>query len=51
MKSNATMPQIVALSVVSVLALVVGMLAPANWINMTLSARDVGGTIMPPGPD
>jgi FtsP/CotA-like multicopper oxidase with cupredoxin domain len=25
------------------------MVAPANWINMRLSARDVGGTMMPPG--
>jgi FtsP/CotA-like multicopper oxidase with cupredoxin domain len=25
------------------------MIAPANWVNMTLSARDVGGAIMPPG--
>jgi hypothetical protein len=49
MKSDATMPQIAGLAVVSFLALLIGMLAPANWINMTLSARDVGGAIMPPG--
>jgi len=29
--------------------LLFGMVAPANWVNMTLSARDVGGAIMPPG--
>jgi Helix-turn-helix domain len=39
-------PQLVALGGVSLLALVVGMFAPANWINMRLSARDVGGMIM-----
>ena len=49
MKSDATMPQIAGLAVVSFLALLIGMVAPANWINMTLSARDVGGEIMPPG--
>ncbi len=49
MKSDVTMPQIAGLAVVSFLALLIGMLAPANWINMTLSARDVGGKIMPPG--
>ena len=49
MKSDATLPQIVALGGVSFLALAIGMLAPANWINMRLSARDVGGVIMPPG--
>jgi hypothetical protein len=49
MKSDATMPQIAGLAVVSFLALLLGMLAPANWINMTLSAHDVGGDIMPPG--
>ena len=25
------------------------MVAPANWVNLGLSARDVGGRIMPPG--
>jgi manganese oxidase len=33
----------VGLAVVSFLAPLISMLAPANWINMTLSARDVGG--------
>jgi FtsP/CotA-like multicopper oxidase with cupredoxin domain len=49
MKSDATLPQLVALGGVSLLALAIGMLAPANWINMRLSAHDVGGMIMPPG--
>ncbi|RWE19265.1 MAG: DUF4396 domain-containing protein [Mesorhizobium sp.] len=49
MRSDATTPQIAALGVVSLIALSVGMLAPANWLNLRLSARDVGGVIMPPG--
>ncbi|RUW54844.1 DUF4396 domain-containing protein [Mesorhizobium sp. M1A.F.Ca.ET.072.01.1.1] len=49
MLSDATTPQIAALGVVSLIALGVGMLAPANWLNLRLSARDVGGVIMPPG--
>lgn len=49
MESDATFPQVAALSAVSALALIVGLVAPANWINMTLSARDVGNLIMPHG--
>jgi FtsP/CotA-like multicopper oxidase with cupredoxin domain len=49
MKTDATVPQLAALGGVSLLALLVFMAAPANWVNMTLSARDVGGAIMPPG--
>jgi len=49
METDATTPQIGALGVVSLIALAIGMMAPANWLNLTLSARDVGGAIMPPG--
>jgi FtsP/CotA-like multicopper oxidase with cupredoxin domain len=49
METDATRPQLVALSAVSSLALIVGMAAPANWVNLSLSVRDVGGAIMPPG--
>ena len=49
METDATTPQIAALGVVSLIALAIGMMAPANWLNLTLSARDVGGAIMPPG--
>lgn len=49
MPSDATLPQVLALSCVSLLALATGMIAPANWINMRLSAHEVGGLIMPPG--
>jgi hypothetical protein len=49
MASTATRPQLAAMGGVSLLALLIGMVAPANWVNLTLSARDVGGAIMPPG--
>ncbi|MER9326840.1 DUF4396 domain-containing protein [Mesorhizobium sp. M0488] len=49
METDATTPQIATLGLVSVLALAMGMAAPANWLNLTLSARDVGGVIMPQG--
>jgi FtsP/CotA-like multicopper oxidase with cupredoxin domain len=47
--SDATRPQRAAVAGVSALALVLGMVAPANWLNLRLSAREVGGAIMPPG--
>lgn len=49
MASDVTRPQILALGGVSLVALALGMAAPANWVNMSLSAREVGGAIMPPG--
>ena len=49
MKSDATRPQVFALGIVSVVALAAGMIAPANSVNMRLSSRDVGDSIMPPG--
>jgi len=49
MKSQATVAQLAAVGGVSLLALVLGMVAPANWVNLGLSAREVGGAIMPPG--
>jgi FtsP/CotA-like multicopper oxidase with cupredoxin domain len=49
MASDATVPQIAALAGVSALTLIVGMTAPANWLNMRLSAHEVGGLIMPRG--
>src|SRR5213079_2709086 len=49
MRSDATVPQLAAMAIVSAFALTVGMIAPANWINLRLSAHDVGGAIMPPG--
>jgi FtsP/CotA-like multicopper oxidase with cupredoxin domain len=49
MKSDATLAQLAALGGVSFLALTLGLVAPANWVNLRLSAREVGGAIMPPG--
>src|SRR5204863_2397260 len=49
MQSDATGPQLAAVAGVSLLSLVIGMVAPANWVNLRLSAREVGGAIMPPG--
>ncbi len=49
MTSDATRAQTAAMAGVSALALLLGMVAPANWVNLRFSARDVGGAIMPPG--
>ncbi len=49
MKSDATPAQLAAVAGVSFLALLLGMVAPANWVNLRLAARDVRGAIMPPG--
>ncbi|MBY3183292.1 multicopper oxidase domain-containing protein [Rhizobium laguerreae] len=49
MVPDAPVPQLAAVGGVSLMLLLIGMVAPANWVNMTLSARDVGGAIMPPG--
>ena len=49
MQSDATVPQLAAVVCVSLLLLAIGMVAPANWVNLALSARQVGGAIMPPG--
>jgi len=49
MKSDVTPAQLAAVAGVSLLALSIGMIAPANWVNLRLSSRDVGGAIMPPG--
>lgn len=38
MSSDATISQVAALGAVSLLALAFGVVAPANWLNMTLSA-------------
>jgi FtsP/CotA-like multicopper oxidase with cupredoxin domain len=49
MTADVTQAQLSAVAGVSLLALLLGMVAPANWLNLRLSARDVGGAIMPPG--
>ena len=49
MRSDATRTQIAAVAGISFLALALGIVAPANWVNLRLSAREVGGAIMPRG--
>jgi hypothetical protein len=49
MTSEATGPQIAALVGVTLLMLLAGLIAPGFKVNLSLSARDVGGVIMPPG--
>jgi FtsP/CotA-like multicopper oxidase with cupredoxin domain len=49
MPIKVTRPQIVAVALASVLALAAGLTFAAFYTNLRLSARDVGGAIMPPG--
>jgi FtsP/CotA-like multicopper oxidase with cupredoxin domain len=49
MRWNVTRPQLAVVSLLTVLALVLGIILPAQKVNLTLSADDVGGAIMPPG--
>lgn len=49
MKSEATVPQLAALAGVTGFLLVTGMVWPGFHVNLSLSARDVDGAIMPPG--
>ncbi|MGI8526644.1 MAG: DUF4396 domain-containing protein [Pseudolabrys sp.] len=49
MESDATFPQKAALGGVSLIALLLGMAGTANWVNLRLSAREVGGLVMPRG--
>lgn len=44
-----TRPQLVAVSIASVLTLIVAIILAASKTNLRLSARQVGGAIMPPG--
>jgi len=46
---DVTKPQLAAVGGFSAVALVIGLAAPADWVNLSLSAWDVGGAIMPPG--
>ena len=44
-----TRPQLTAVAIASVMALTAGLLWSAYTTNLKLSARDVGGAVMPPG--
>ncbi len=49
MKSDATVPQLAAVASVTTLMLLAGLIVPGFYVNLSLSAHDVGGYIMPPG--
>ena len=49
MQASVTRPQLVAVAIFTALMLVLGMTFPASFYNLTLSAEEVGGAIMPPG--
>ena len=49
MKTDATTPQLVAVAGVATLMLLAGLIVPGFYVNLSLSAHDVGGSIMPPG--
>lgn len=49
MRPDVTRPQLAAVCMSTLLMLLGGMAVPALFVNMSLSARDVGGAIMPPG--
>jgi FtsP/CotA-like multicopper oxidase with cupredoxin domain len=49
MQPDVTRPQLAAVAFTTLLMLAAGMTLPAVRVNMRLSAKDVGGAIMPPG--
>jgi FtsP/CotA-like multicopper oxidase with cupredoxin domain len=49
MEADATTPQLVAVAGVATLMLLAGLIVPGFYVNLSLSAHDVGGSIMPPG--
>ena len=49
MQSDVTRPQLVAATVLSLLALAAGLLYSLNFANLRIGADDVDGAIMPPG--
>ncbi len=49
MKPDVTRPQFAVVGLLTVLALVASVLVPAMFVNLTYSAEEVGGAVMPPG--
>jgi FtsP/CotA-like multicopper oxidase with cupredoxin domain len=47
--SQVTRPQLVSVTILTLVALTAAVLWSASYANLTLSAKDVGGAIMPPG--
>jgi hypothetical protein len=48
-ESDVTAPQLTAMAGVTALMLLAGLVVPGLYVNLSLSAHDVGGRIMPPG--
>ena len=46
---DVTRPQLVVVTLLTLLALAAGVVLPAQRVNLSLSAEDVGGVVMPPG--
>jgi 3D (Asp-Asp-Asp) domain-containing protein len=49
MKPNVTRLQLAVVGLLTVLALIASVVIPAMFVNLTYSAEEVGGAIMPPG--
>src|ERR671913_2447098 len=49
MKPNVTRPQLAVVGLLTMLALIASVVIPAMFVNLTYSAEEVGGAIMPPG--
>jgi manganese oxidase len=49
MEPDVTRPQLAVVGLMTVLALAASVLVPAMFVNLTYSAEEVGGAIMPPG--
>ena len=49
MQSDVTRPQLAAMTLLSLLTLLVALLWSANYTDLRIGAHDVGGAVMPPG--
>src|ERR671915_914468 len=49
MKPDVTRPQLAVVGLLTTLALLASVLIPAMFVNLTYSAEEVGGAVMPPG--
>jgi manganese oxidase len=49
MTPDVTRPQLAVVGLLTVLALIASVVIPAMFVNLTYSAEEVGGAIMPPG--
>jgi FtsP/CotA-like multicopper oxidase with cupredoxin domain len=49
MKADVTRPQLAVVGLLTTLALIASVIIPAMFVNLTYSAEEVGGAIMPPG--